>query len=105
MRLARGRGGADRIGVECFGNGEKGNASRVEVGPAGGVGDALADLREIRSHIRRGRHGYLLVPRIALATSANSPVGASFRYSWNGALASAIVALLLLARLKMAMPR
>src|SRR5688572_26455962 len=105
MCLARAGSRADGIGVECLGNGEEGNASRVTVSPAGGFGDALADPREIRSNIRRGRHCYLIVARIALATSANSPVGASFRYSWNGALASAIVALPLLARLKIAMPR
>ncbi len=105
MALTGAGGRAHEARVERLGDGDERNGGGIACRALGGRGDAAADVVEVGGNVRAGRHDYLIVARMALATSANSPVGASFRYSWNGAFASAIEPLPLLARLKMAIPR
>ena len=108
VALAGRRGRAHGVGIERLGNGDERDASRAAARRAAPPHDAAAhglELRGISARLRTddragsrsrarseevgGARSYLIFARIALAASAFAPVGASFRYSWNGPFASA----------------
>src|SRR5688572_24105240 len=83
-------GGTDDVVAEGLGDSYERDGGGVALGALRRRGNAAAHGLERLSNVRVARHCYLIVSSRPFAAAALVPVGASFRYSWSGAFASAI---------------